>query len=419
MFSSLFRRLTGRPAASAEEPPGPTASAWVLIRDGRYFLEPYHRTRWEIAGYWIASGEVDVQGEDASDESLGRAALAALARSRVEVDPPPRGAKLEEGLFRAMGVRSRRASAEGTLACQISREGATLRIHPMHNGGTAGDMRGYSAVPGKVIELPSDSSTADVGASIRTALEQATAVPAVAAASGRSAAKDAFLIDPALAPVTFAVGYLARPLDVVAAELERWYAEAGIDRVLKRSESPLDTAVDRLSPLGAPSFRRLWIETRSARWPTAYLDGFINGTDAFPPVTELAKRLGCEALTIELRPQSARSYGTRAMALYGPEGTDPIGRVWSVSAANDGGRWTWARIGQDQPFEELLAYTARRVADRLTPDRLVRYAGALGAPLDLADFGPRCLDDRPRHVPSGQRSESLAEARSRFGLDQL
>jgi hypothetical protein len=223
------------------------------------------------------------------------------------------------------------------------------------------------------------------------------------------------LIAPDLAPITFAVGFLSRPLAEVAAALRAWYAETDMGRELRWGEAPLPDALRRLEPLSAPLFRRLWVETTAPRWPTAYFDGFINGTDAFPPVSYLAQRLGGEGLILGLQPQSPRSYGAASIALYGPAPTDWLNRVWSVGAVNDGGRWTWERSGAPQPFEEEEAYAARRVRDRLTPERLARYAAALGAPLDPAAFGPRFVEDVPKRVPRGQRAESLATARERCG----
>jgi len=188
MLRELFRRP--RPAA-AEPAPGPDALVAVYARAEHYYLEPFHRTRLAEAGFWIGSGEVTTLSADAADAALGSAVLEALALSRVEVPVPPRGAKLEAGLFRAMGVRSRRASMAGTLACNVEREPARsatapcLRVEALANGGTSGDSRGYRGLPERhVVELPlggadatMDAFTALVGRTVRESLhEHATAV---------------------------------------------------------------------------------------------------------------------------------------------------------------------------------------------------------------------------------------------------
>jgi hypothetical protein len=226
------------------------------------------------------------------------------------------------------------------------------------------------------------------------------------------------LLAPEFAPITFAVGFLERSLEEVAAALRVWYAEAGIARALQpASSAPFPAALAQLEPLGAPDFRRLWVATSSPRWRTAYFDGFVNGTDAFPPVSYLAERLGCHGLIAGAQPDSAACFGATHVALYGPAATDWLNLEWSVAARNDGGRWTFQRTGPEQPFEEPEAYTRRRIRDRLTPELLRNYCRALEVPLDAAALGPACVLDVPTGHAHGQRRETLAQARARFGLE--
>ncbi|HWJ23667.1 MAG TPA: hypothetical protein VNS52_15045, partial [Gemmatimonadaceae bacterium] len=126
------------------------------------------------------------------------------------------------------------------------------------------------------------------------------------------------LIAPEFAPITFSVGFLERPLEDVADALRAWYAGAGIARTLRPlATGPFPAALGQLEPLGAPDFSRLWVATASPRWRTAYFDGFINGTDAFPPVSYLAERLGCHGLIAGAQPDSATCFGATHIALYG------------------------------------------------------------------------------------------------------
>jgi hypothetical protein len=152
-------------------------------------VEVFDRTRIREAGYWIGTGDVTVLAHDVSDAELGEVVLHALGRSRLEVAVPPRGTKLEAGLFRAMGVRSRRAAMTGTLSCMVGREparpaagggkatGAQLRIDALQNGGARGEARGYRGLAEPhVIELPADSPAAVVGQAVRTSLGHASVV---------------------------------------------------------------------------------------------------------------------------------------------------------------------------------------------------------------------------------------------------
>ena len=190
--TSLLRALLARllpdrhPEPAANPPAGPDALVQVYRRAGHLHVEASNRTRWAEAGFWVASGEVTTLDEHVDDTTLGGAVLDAVARSRVEVPVPPRDATLEAGLFRAMGVRSRRSAMSGTCACLVSREKEpipSLRIEALHNGGTRGDGRGYRALPGQpapvdaVTIIPLDVvAPTTLGAAVRRALQVATLV---------------------------------------------------------------------------------------------------------------------------------------------------------------------------------------------------------------------------------------------------
>ena len=173
MIRSLFRRLFASTTTPDPTVPGPTALIQVYERAGRYFLEPSDRTRWSEAGYWVSNGCVTVLDATAGDDALGEAALDGLAMSRVEVPVPRRGTKLEAGLFRAMGVRSRRAAMSGTRSCFVSREppDGAIRVDPLRNGGTTGDSRGYTVIAERAVALPAASTAPEVGRAIRLALD--------------------------------------------------------------------------------------------------------------------------------------------------------------------------------------------------------------------------------------------------------
>ncbi len=172
-----------------------------------------------------------------------------------------------------------------------------------------------------------------------------------------------------------------------------------------------------VEPLSAPAFRRLWVGTASERWRTAYFDGFINGGDAFPPVSYLAARLGCYGLVVSSQPDSPHCFGANKLELYGPTNTNWLNLVWCVSAVNDGGRWKWYRNGPEQTFEETAAYSQRRIKDRFTPEMLRRYCAAIQVPLDASEYGADAMLDAPQDVASTQRQETLREARARYGLE--
>lgn len=227
------------------------------------------------------------------------------------------------------------------------------------------------------------------------------------------------LIEPRFAPVTFSAGFLELPLEDVVEGVRSWYHEMKLPRALKPpTDLPLTAALAQLEPLSAPDFRRLWVATDSSRWRTAYFDGFINGTDAGPPIGYLAQRLGCRTVTVGAQPDAPPCYGATQIALYGPETTDWLNLEWSVAAMNDGGRWTFNRTGVAQPFEEPEHYARRRLRDRFTPELLRRYCAALDVPLDGAAFG-RSVLDVPSFRATIQRRETLAAVRATLGLADI
>ena len=223
------------------------------------------------------------------------------------------------------------------------------------------------------------------------------------------------VIAPSFAPITFSFGFLEAPLGVVADELGSWYQRAKIPRSLLPTGTRFPESLRLLEPLTAPGFHRLWIATTSPRWQTAYFDGSINGGDPFPPISYLAQQLGCHGLVVTSCPDTPQCYGANNLDLYGPTETDWLNLVWTVSAMNDGGRWLWRHSGPTYEFEDAEAYSARRVRDRFDAARLGRYCQALGVPLDPAQYLSSALLDK-ENGPRPLRSESLEEARKRFGL---
>lgn len=222
---------------------------------------------------------------------------------------------------------------------------------------------------------------------------------------------------PEFRPVTFSYGLIEAPLDRTGEALDGWYTRQGVKRELNRKNAALPELLRELEPLSAPFFKRLWVQTASPRWPTAYFDGFINGGDPAPPLSYLAIQLGCRSVALTSQPDRKPGYGANRIEIFGPGGTDAMNREWSVAAINDGERWTWQRSGPEQPFEETDAYALRKIRDRLTPERLERYARALEIPLDPAAYGPGAFLDVPEGLRKTRRRESLLEARKQLGLD--
>jgi hypothetical protein len=216
------------------------------------------------------------------------------------------------------------------------------------------------------------------------------------------------------APITDGAGFLAADFaKVVEADL-RWRATLG-GYTSRRFRGGLEVAFAALLPLTGPVVRHVWVETRGG-W-TACFDNFVVGSDPFGPVSYLAEQIGCRGLTVSCRAGTAKRGAATGFALYGAERTEWLNRVRSVSVVQDAGRWVWTALGAVQSFEDVASYGQRRVRDRLTPELLVRYCGALGIRLDDEAFygGNGCVVVHTGAPPA--RTETLAQARAWHGLD--
>jgi hypothetical protein len=110
-------------------------------------------------------------------------------------------------------------------------------------------------------------------------------------------------------------------------------------------------------------------------------------------------------------------YGTIKFALYGPDKTDWLNRIRSIHVSNDIGGWQYSAEGEIQPYENIRSYQKRTVTDRLTPEMLESYCGALGIDLFNADFyGSQSLLTHTKRTNSPNPSMSLAEARSHIHI---
>lgn len=97
----------------------------------------------------------------------------------------------------------------------------------------------------------------------------------------------------------------------------------------------------------------------------------------------------------------------------------PSNYVRAISLTQDGARWSF--YADDKPvldFEEVEAYSSRKVRDRFTLDMLKRYCAALGLhPFDREFYpGPSILVTNASELQTQETSLTLAEVRERMGL---
>jgi hypothetical protein len=222
------------------------------------------------------------------------------------------------------------------------------------------------------------------------------------------------LLSDRYAPITHAIGFLEADFSAVSAADLKWRTSlSGYAFRPLRAEFP--GLLDSLLPLTGPLLRNVWVRT-AGPW-TAYFDNSVNGSDPFGPVSYLAQQIGCRGVTIGYRPQSSKAEGGTSFSRFGPEKTDFLNYVRSISAINDGGRWRWDTWGTIQPFEETQRYQMRRIRDRLAPDMLERYCNALGIrPFEDAFYGDEGYLVENRNVKCEVRTLTLKQAQDLFGV---
>ena len=129
--------------------------------------------------------------------------------------------------------------------------------------------------------------------------------------------------------------------------------------------------------------RFLFIPTQTD-W-TAFFDNGHQGTDAFAPISYLAKEIGC----VGVRATDAlpgRTQGGTVFELYSAEDTDWLNVVRSISAAPTDGQWAFTASGTTLSFETIEFYAKRRIKDRFNSEILKQYLEELAIDAFNPDF---------------------------------
>lgn len=231
------------------------------------------------------------------------------------------------------------------------------------------------------------------------------------------------LLDNRLAPITFTWGFVESPFAQFSEAFILWQneldAKFGTRTEGKNFRAPLSQSLLALDPLTTPLDRYLLTETRSG-WSTIFANG-LRTNDVHSPVSYLPTALGCRGLEIACVPDRSnlaskggiQIYGAVKFALYGPNKTDWLNRIRSISLANDVSGWEFAAQGEVQAFEQTENYKKPNSIDRFTPEMLEFYCAALGIELFNADFyGEQSLLVHTKRAGSRGPTMSIAEARS-------
>jgi hypothetical protein len=235
------------------------------------------------------------------------------------------------------------------------------------------------------------------------------------------------LLDNRFAPITFTWGFVESPFAQFSLAFSQWQEQLdekyGSQTGYKSFRGSLSESLLTLEPLTTPLDRYLLTETRSG-WSAIFSNG-LRTNDVFGPVSYLPTVLGCRGLDIACVPDrsdragtdSLRIYGNIAFAIYGPNKTDWLNRIRSVSVTNDVSGWRFAAEGEVQPYEKTENYRKRNIVDRFSQEMLESYCAALGIePFNPDFYGEQSLLVQTKRESSRGLSMSIAEARSRLHI---
>lgn len=219
------------------------------------------------------------------------------------------------------------------------------------------------------------------------------------------------LLEDRLVPLTDTFGFLRCPIDVATSAFLDWQRpiqeERGVALEVQAVRGPLDALLRALLPLTSVERRRFLFMATQSEW-TAFVDNGHQGTDAFAPVSYLAKAIGCPGVRAT-DAAAGRMQGGTIFELYGPQDTGWLNIERSISAIPTDGRWAFSASGTALAFEKPEFNARRRIKDRFDTGVLTAYLAALG----IHAFDPAFYADEGRLI---EKVGAAAPGMQLFGM---
>ena len=220
------------------------------------------------------------------------------------------------------------------------------------------------------------------------------------------------LLGAELWPVTGAYAFFDAAIGQVAEVLTAWRRGLGLQPVELPVAGSLREVLRPLEPMSL-GHRELLLGTQSD-W-TAYFSNQRTGADE-APVSQIATMLRCRALFLVWWP--VPSHEALRFQLLADHPTEFLNHERTIDVGrDDDGRMVFAATGRPQPYEDARSYTARRVADRLTPTLVDSYCRAIGLrPFEVNFFASEGLLITTRD-PRPDLSYTIADQQARYGFE--
>ena len=213
------------------------------------------------------------------------------------------------------------------------------------------------------------------------------------------------IFDPNFYPVNTSVGFIKRPMNVVAEFQIGWdqrvYDKLNIEDAVKYSMNTTKELVDSLFPLTMPQVTRVLMIEPAEGW-TIYLNNSANGTD-LSGLSYIAQQLEATAVRatsvlisrdigFEINSPHA---GSTCLEIYKFDNIEnPEKRI--IRSINEDGAWAFETEGNPLAFEDVSAYSRKKIKDRFNKDLLLHYLTLAGVPFQTNDsiLYPACLIER-------------------------
>lgn len=223
------------------------------------------------------------------------------------------------------------------------------------------------------------------------------------------------LLDDRYAPITSEFGFIHAPCEPLA---EWWlrrdaaiHSRRGVSVDCRQVSGTMEQLLASLLPLTKVERRRvLLVPTRASGWSAVFDSGWQGGDAAALSVAAL--ELACQSVRVVavpeiIGPDGPRRYGARIFELYGPENTEFLNYVRTISVANDGGRWRFDQSGTPLEFEDAKWFSPRTIRERFQEEHLALLLRRMGLNAFEESFYGTHARLLERHGPTANGYEEL------------
>jgi hypothetical protein len=135
-----------------------------------------HGVAQTVSGFYVAHEPYLSLPTGISLDEIGSVILSVLDGFKIDYPRPTNWPELTKKFLQDMRVKSNRKLQEDSILCNIAQYGECFEFIPTHNGGTRGDKKGFSPIPGGEFSIPGFLLKKDLGGALQRSFELCTSV---------------------------------------------------------------------------------------------------------------------------------------------------------------------------------------------------------------------------------------------------